>query len=62
MSLSTNIEVLNIIITKSSITIYNSGLPHAHIIIQFTNMPDYNNKQGLSVWIDNNITAEFSNN
>jgi len=59
MSLSTNIEVLNIIITKSSITIYISGLPHAHIIIQFTNMPDYNNKQGLSEWIDNNITAEF---
>jgi hypothetical protein len=33
------------------------GLPHAHIVLQFTNMPSFEDKIALSNWIDINISA-----
>ena len=39
--------------------IYIIGLPHAHIIIQLSNMPNYEDKEDLSDWIDNNLSAEY---
>jgi len=41
------------------ININFSGLPHAQIIILFTNIPEYSDKQALSEWIDTHISAEF---
>ena len=39
--------------------IFLVGLPHAHIIVQFSNMPDFDDKEALSSWIDQNICAEY---
>ena len=36
-----------------------AGLPHAHIIVQFSNMPNFEDKDSLAAWIDSNISAEF---
>lgn len=33
------------------------GLPHAHLVVQLSNMPNFENKSDMAVWIDNNISA-----
>lgn len=33
------------------------GLPHMHLVIQLDNMPNFENKVDMAIWIDNNISA-----
>ena len=33
------------------------GLPHTHIVVQFSNMPSFENKDALAAWIDKYISA-----
>jgi hypothetical protein len=42
-----------------TLTIAFIGLPHAHLIVQLSNMPSFEDKNALAAWIDLNISAEF---
>lgn len=34
-------------------------MPHAHLVVQLDNMPNYENKLDMAKWIDNNISANL---
>ena len=37
------------------------GLPLAHLIVQLSDMPNFDNKTEMAIWIDNNISAMLPN-
>lgn len=34
-------------------------MPHAHLVVQLSNMPNFENKSDMAIWIDNNISANL---